>query len=195
MKQQIDQLLREHELYHKKSLIISSLKNSIRIAKIGVDDEVIPIGSSKLGGLPDMPDEMEFPRYKKGYLWFIGQFNLTEAKPFDKDHLLPDRGILYLFYDAYEQPLGFEEDEGCYKVLYFDGDMTSLKRREYPEENENYFPLDTYKVLFKNMYTISEHPENLIFENEEEEDNFRNFRQALMQPEDVEGFIVPATIC
>ncbi|MDQ0200767.1 YwqG family protein [Neobacillus ginsengisoli] len=190
--QQIDQLLREHELYHKKSAIISSLKNSIRMVKVGVDEKAIPIGSSKLGGLPDMPDEMEFPRYEKGYLWFIGQVNLKEAKPYDKDNLLPDSGILYLFYDAFEQPWGIEEDEGCFKVLYFDGDMTELKRREYPEESKDDYPLNAYKVLFHNMYTISEHPENLIFENEEEEENFWNFRQALIQPEDEEGNILPA---
>jgi uncharacterized protein YwqG len=30
-------------------------------------------------------------------LWFLAQFNLQEVKPFDKDNLLPDSGILYLF--------------------------------------------------------------------------------------------------
>lgn len=95
--QHIDQLLREHDLYHKKSAIISSFKNSIRMEKVEVDEVDIPIGSSKLGGLPDLPDGMEFPKYKKGFLWFMGQFNLKEAKPHDKDNLLPESGILYCF--------------------------------------------------------------------------------------------------
>jgi uncharacterized protein YwqG len=151
--QHIDKLLHEHELYHKRSEIISSLKNSIRLEKVEVDEDAIPIGSSKLGGLPDLPDEMEFPRYEKGVLCFMGQINLKEAKPYDKDNLFPESGILYLFYDAYEQPWGFEEDEGCYKVLFFDGDTTELKRREYPDESNDDYPLNTYKVLFKNMYT------------------------------------------
>lgn len=190
--QNIDKLLHEHELFHKKTEIISSMKNSIRMEKVEVDEKLIPIGTSKIGGLPDLPDGLEFPRYEKGYLWFMCQVNLKEAKPFDKDNLLPNSGILYLFYDAYEQPWGFEEDEGCYKVLYFDGDMSELKRRDYPEESEDYYPLDSYQVKFNNMLTISESPENLIFDNEDEEENFWNFRQELMQPEDVEGNILTA---
>jgi len=188
--QNIEKLLHEHELYHKKTEIISSMKNSIRMKKIKIDEEDIPIGTSKFGGLPDLPDEMEFPQYEKGSLWFIGQFNLEEIKTFDKDDLLPERGILYLFYDAYEQPWGFKEDEGCFKVLYFDGDLNELDRREYPTGDEGYLPLDTYQMIFKNIYTISESP--LEFDNEDEEENFGDFRQELIQPEDEEGNIVPA---
>ncbi|MEK4027456.1 YwqG family protein [Pseudobacillus sp. FSL P4-0506] len=190
--QRIDHLLREHKLSHKKSAIMTSLRNSIGIEKKAIKEEEIPIGTSKLGGLPDMPDGMEFPSYENGYLWFIGQFNLKEAKPYDKDNLLPEKGILYLFYDAHEQPWGFEEDEGCYKVLYFDGDVCELKRRAFPGESEGDYSLDAYKIAFRNIYTISEHPENLPFEDENEEDRFWNFRQELMQPEDENGSIVPA---
>ncbi|MBS4214018.1 MULTISPECIES: YwqG family protein [Neobacillus] len=190
--QHIDNLLREHELYHKKADIISALKNSIKIEKIKVNQEYIPIGSSKLGGLPDMPDEMEFPKYDNGYLTFIGQFKLKEMKPYDKDGLLPNSGILYLFYDVVEQPWGFEEEEGCFKVLYFDGDLATLKRKEYPEISDNYYPLNAYQVNFKNISTISENPANLTFENEDEEENFWNFRQELMELEDEEGNTSPS---
>lgn len=191
--QNIDQLLREHELSHKKSEILLALKNSIQLKKEKVNEEELPIGSSKFGGLPDMPDGMAFPRYEKGYLWFIGQFNLAEAKKYDKDNLFPDKGIFYLFYDAYEQPWGFEdEDQGCYKVLFFDGEISQLKRREYPEQNQDFYPLDIFKVYFNNILTISEHPENLEFDDEDEEENFWNFRQELMQGEDKEGDIIPA---
>lgn len=190
--QHIDNLLREHGLYHKKADIISALKNSIKIEKIKVNQEYIPIGSSKLGGLPDMPDEMEFPKYDNGYLTFIGQFKLKEMKPYDKDGLLPNSGILYLFYDVVEQPWGFEEEEGCFKVLYFDGDLATLKRKEYPEISDNYYPLNAYQVNFKNISTISENPANLTFENEDEEENFWNFRQELMELEDEEGNTSPS---
>lgn len=60
--QHIDILLREHDLYHKKTAIISALKSSIKIEKTKIDADDIPVGSSKLGGLPDLPDEMEFPK-------------------------------------------------------------------------------------------------------------------------------------
>jgi uncharacterized protein YwqG len=68
--------------------------------------------------------------------------------------------LLYLFYDAVEQPWGFDEDAGCFKVLYFDGDMTELKRKEYPEQSQDFYPLPAFKVEFENMYTISEQPDS-----------------------------------
>ncbi|MGC8227539.1 YwqG family protein [Pseudobacillus badius] len=188
----LDHLLHKHELYHKKPAILSALKHSIGMEKVKMDEEDIPIGSSKLGGLPDMPDSMEFPRYENGHLSLLGQFNLKEAKPYDKDQLLPENGILYLFYDVYEQPWGFEEEEGGFKLLYYDGEISQLKRRAYPETNEDYFPLDACKVSFNSLLTISEHPDNLSFAGEEEEERFWSFRQDLMQPEDEEGHIQPA---
>lgn len=191
--QNIELLLSEHDLQHRKGEIIASLKNSIKMELEKVDEANISIGASKLGGNPDLPDSIDFPKFNEGYLAFMGQINLAEVKSFDKDHLLPENGILYLFYDAFEQPWGFEgEDDGCFKILHFEGDLSELKRREYPVESEDFFPLPACKVHFKNMYTITDNLENLEFDSEDEEENFWNFRQDLMQPTDEEGNTIPA---
>jgi uncharacterized protein YwqG len=175
----------------KKSDILNAAKQSIKIIKNKVQEEQISLGSSKLGGLPDMPQDWEFPKYKNGYHSFLGQFNLKEMKPYDEENILPSIGILYLFYDVVEQPWGFEEDEGCFKVLYFDGDEKELRRKGYPKETEDYFPLPVFKATFVNRLTLPEYPKGIEFSDEEEE-NYYDMRQELIQPSDEEGNYEPA---
>ncbi len=190
--QKIEQLLNEHDLSHHKSSIIANFKNSIKLNKIKLDEKEIQLGSSKIGGSPDLPADWEFPRYGDDYLTFMLQVNLSEAKPYDKDNLLPESGILYLFYEALEQPWGFKEDEGCFKVLYFDGDMGELERKESPSSRTEFGAIPAFQLSFEPMVTLSENAENLDFSDEEEEENYFNFRQELIQPEDEDGNIVPA---
>ncbi|WP_237664912.1 YwqG family protein [Sutcliffiella horikoshii] len=190
--QRIEQLLNEHDLSQHKSAIITNFKNSTKLTKINIAENDIPLGTSKIGGSPDLPAGWEFPSYEDDYLTFMLQVNLSEAKPYDKDNLLPERGILYLFYEALEQPWGFKEDEGCFKVLYFDGDMGELERKESPSSRTEFGEIPAFQLSFESMVTLSENPENLDFTDEEEEENYLNFRQVLMQPEYEDGNIVPA---
>lgn len=184
-------LLQKYGLLHKESAILNAAKKSVEIIKNNVEEEQIPLGSSKIGGLPDMPEDWEFPKYNNSSLSFLGQFNLKEVKPFDVENNLPSSGILYIFYDVVEQPWGFEEDEGCFKVLYFDGDVTGLKRKEYPEVTEDYFPLPVFKVTFTNKLTLPEFPEDIDFSDEDDE-SYSEIRQELIQPSDENGNYDPA---
>lgn len=179
--QSLNDLLQKHGLLHKEDAILNASRNSIKIGKNNVEEDQIPIGGSKIGGLPDMPADWEFPKYKNGLLSFLGQFSLKELKPYDVENDLPNSGILYIFYDVVEQPWGFKEDEGCFKVLYFDGDEKDLVRKKYPEETEDYFPLPVFHVSFSNMLTLPEYPENMKF-SDDEQDNYFLLRQELIQP-------------
>ncbi|TYS67675.1 DUF1963 domain-containing protein [Sutcliffiella horikoshii] len=190
--QKVDQLLSEHDLAHHKSAIMASFKSAIKLNKTNKDETDIPVGSSKIGGSPDLPVGWEFPRYEDDYLTFMLQVNLSEAKPYDKDNLLPESGIMYLFYEALEQPWGFKEDEGCFKVLYFDGDMEELERKESPSSRTEFVAFPAFRLSFEPMVTLSENPENLDFADEEEEANYFDFRQELVQPKGEDGKVVAA---
>lgn len=190
--QQIVQLLQDHNLSHKKSAITADFKNSIKLIKIKTDETDIPLGSSKIGGSPDLPAGWEFPRYGDDYLTFMLQVNLSEAKSYDKDNMLPEHGILYLFYEALEQPWGFDGDEGCFKVLYYDGDLGGLERKKSPSSRVEFVAFPAFQLSFETIVTLPESPENLDFADEEEEENYFNFRQELVQPEDEDGKVMPA---
>ncbi len=107
--------------------------NSVRIKTYCCKEERIKIGDSKLGGFPDLPNNTDWPKLKETPLSFIAQLKLADFKIHDSENLLPESGILYFFYDNKEQPWGFNpSDRGSWKVMYYNGEITSLKRTSPP---------------------------------------------------------------
>lgn len=89
--------------------------------------EVQP-GGSKIGGQPDLPVDFVWPYFKgesfEGItdnrpLSFLAQINCAEVAQYDTDHQLPEKGMLYFFYDLETMRWGFDPaDKGCSKVFY-----------------------------------------------------------------------------
>ncbi|HEY9714935.1 MAG TPA: YwqG family protein [Chroococcales cyanobacterium] len=77
------------------------------------------MGQSKLGGQPDVLEDFEWPEGHDGLpLAFICQLNLSTIE-LPKPSALPSQGILYFFYEAKEQPWGFDPfDKGQWRVIY-----------------------------------------------------------------------------
>lgn len=97
--------------------------------------------ASKLGGKPYLPADFAWPTYKSVEdgitrpLSFFCQFNLEKVKPYDKDNLLPARGMLYFFYDCASSAWGYDPaDEGAARVFYF-------------ENTDGFVPLDLPQEL------------------------------------------------
>jgi uncharacterized protein YwqG len=111
------------------------IRNSIRIKTAPIKDEaLLPPGTSKFGGLPDLPEGVAWPDWNGEPLAFIAQFRLEEVAPFDVERLLPVTGMLYFFYDARQETWGdTSEDRGGARVLYYDGDVARIKRTPFPE--------------------------------------------------------------
>ncbi|WHT47321.1 DUF1963 domain-containing protein [Sporosarcina thermotolerans] len=66
-------------------------------------------------------------------------------------------------------------------VLYFDGEEKELKRNEYPEVTEDYFPIPVFQITYANILTLPKYPEGMEF-SEDEQDNYFVMRQELIQP-------------
>jgi uncharacterized protein YwqG len=84
------------------------------------DEDYAKIGNSRAGGLPDLPDNENWPLDSNGVgLYFVAQINLADlshqAIPY-----LPKRGILYFFINQWSW-----QDN---KVIYFNGDFSLLKK-------------------------------------------------------------------
>ncbi|MDQ3704959.1 MAG: YwqG family protein [Chloroflexota bacterium] len=111
------------------------VRNSIRIKTLPLKNEaLLPPGTSKLGGLPDLPEDVGWPEWNGKALAFIAQFNLEEVAPFELERLLPATGMLYFFYDAQMETWGDTlEDRGGARVLYYSGDMARIRRTPFPE--------------------------------------------------------------
>ncbi len=81
-------------------------KPSIRLSPTPVDESSLKIGTSKLGGTPDLPPEASWPEWKGLPQSFIAQIHLDDVRPYDSAKLLPQSGMLWFFYDAQQQTFG-----------------------------------------------------------------------------------------
>jgi uncharacterized protein YwqG len=99
----------------------------------------LAVGSSRLGGGPDLPVSFEWPENKGRPLDFLLQIQLTDVAPFDTAGPFPQAGLLSFFYDLENQPWGFDpQDLGGYAVRHFP--KTSDLRRYPPPDPQSALP-------------------------------------------------------
>ncbi|MDE7137894.1 MAG: DUF1963 domain-containing protein [Ruminococcus sp.] len=140
------------------------------------------MGSSKMGGFPDLPPEIEYPtmseytetwlsdfnegkteHYEKSAMQLVAQINLCELAESgaDVENLFAKTGMIYIFWSGEGADLESNkyvatevaepDKKACHKVIYWDGDMSTLKRTEPPcPYYSKYFEecLEEYAVEF-----------------------------------------------
>ncbi len=88
---------------------------------------------SKIGGLPKMPHDIEWPTWKNAPLAFLCQLDLSEIPKECSNIGLPAEGILYFFYDQEQRTWGFDpNDKGSWKVIYSNSLADACILREPP---------------------------------------------------------------
>ena len=129
-------------------ILVGIKKDEITIfTKPNEDSEIL--NKSKIGGRPYLPKDFVWPYYQQLPLSFLAQINLEEVKSLDKDNLLPDKGMLYFFYELETQEWGYSpQDKGCAKVFYFE-DTSNFELISFPEDMEDYNIVPEFKVNFK----------------------------------------------
>lgn len=92
-----------------------------------------PAGRTKLGGCPDLPPKQAWPDVGGKPLSFIAQVDLDALAGLPGSEGLPQQGLLTFFYDAVEQPAGYDkEDVGSWRVIHVAS--TELLERPYPPD-------------------------------------------------------------
>lgn len=137
-------------------------RDALRLSTTAVDE--LPLGASRIGGLPDLPDDIPFP--PEPGLAFVAQLNLREI-PLPPE--VPAKmGTLWFFFsfEAFEQ-------EKC--RVYFRPDGTPLKRAA-PNEKAAPFP---QKRIEPRRYVDVPEPSNLTLDDEAAWDHFFTVRQYL----------------
>jgi len=129
-------------------------RNSIRIRADQLDEEdadVLSVGDSRIGGLPDLPRGMEWPRYEGRPLVFLAQIDLAEAAPLDDEGLLPRTGWLWFFYDALESKEPNDTTwRGGARVLHRDVDRAELAPASPPEHPSLPEPFPAHVLTLEN---------------------------------------------
>ena len=156
-----------------KKLLEQMEKNSIRVNYDKQSDTEIPAGCSKIGGKPDLPANFEWFYYEgESYdditqnrpLTFLAQINCEEVKKYDKDSLLPSKGILYFFYELATMTWGFDpKDKGSARVYYYTGEISKLKRTDFPADLSKEYIFPETPVTFSPEKELPDFEEFLEF--------------------------------
>jgi uncharacterized protein YwqG len=112
-------------------VILREVRPSVRL--VTGEASVQPV--SRLGGRPNLPEEILWPVRASGQpLSFIAQLDLA-ALPTIEDFALPEAGSLFFFYDGEEVPWGFDpKDKDGTCVLYSPAPLAVSKlRRPHPD--------------------------------------------------------------
>ncbi|WP_270465638.1 MULTISPECIES: YwqG family protein [Fusobacterium] len=147
--------------------ILDSLKkNEITIStEFNNNSEIID--KSKIGGKPYLPKDFIWPYYQGLPLSFLAQINLEEVSLLDKDKLLPDKGILYFFYELETQEWGYSpQSKGCAKVFYFE-DSSNFELIDFPKNIEDDYKIPEFKVNFKSNISLPSYEDFDILNQEE----------------------------
>lgn len=145
----LEQLINMRELSGFKEVLLENARESIALIPRALYDQEIDIGSSKLGGRPDVPEDFSWPVNREKPLSFVIQINFEELAGTVKGvEVLLKSGLLSFFYDDY--CWGFRpEDESGFKVYYFPFETAKLKRTVPPN-------MKPKKVLFGLMQKVEQ---------------------------------------
>jgi hypothetical protein len=83
------------------------------------------VGGSRIGGSPDLPEDVEWPTWDGDALPFVAQLALADVHAVDPSSLLPADGYLWFFHDPRSGDAGG-------RVIHRSGGDT-LVRREHPD--------------------------------------------------------------
>ncbi len=128
-----------------QDLLIDLLRPSIAFRAKSVDDAQIPIGASKFGGAPDVPEGFEWPMWDEEPLGFLAQINLEEVAAFDVEGLLPKSGLLLFFISFDEEnPACCDADQPeSWQVFYWSGQ--SIQRSQFSADGLTTLPAMSIK--------------------------------------------------
>lgn len=139
-KNELIQWLRRSPVSHLADEIGRRIKPSIRLVAQPVGAEAVALGATRMGGVPDLPGGVAWPGRNDRPLALILQLRLSDILDLDREGVLPRSGWLCFFYDAEQQPWGFDPaDRDGWKVLYFDVPPERLRRLAVPAQPGSVF--------------------------------------------------------
>ena len=94
IKKEISTLINSLELGNYKQELLDELQFNFRL-KCFDDEDYSQLGNTRLGGLPDLPKDIEYPHNEEGYYNLLCQINFAEFE--NKLEKLPEKGLLYIF--------------------------------------------------------------------------------------------------
>lgn len=161
---------------------------SIRLYTTPAEEAALRIGTSRIGGIPDLPAGMNWPEWQGKPQSFIAQIRLDEVHQYDTNGLLPPHGMLWFFYDASQQTFGDSPaDSGGWRVLFMDGDLSKLQRANVPTQLPTGSRFRACSIKFAGEITLTQQPELEIPHlnwSETEQKQYETLLSTFLSPDD-----------
>jgi hypothetical protein len=163
--------------FEDKEKIINLIKPAIGIFTKKLEFDSLEIGKSKIGGKPDLPIDFNWPKVNNSDLIFCAQYNISEFKKFDKEDILPKKGMFYVFIGINEESNGFSINQKDSKIFYIEN-LLNLERKEFPISISEERKIEPAEIQFLENLTIPD-DENykLFYFNEKYDDFYFDFYQ------------------
>jgi uncharacterized protein YwqG len=133
---------------------------SIRLYTTAVDESTLSIGTSKIGGLPDLPQGIGWPTWKDLPQSLIAQIRLDDVRQYDVDKVLPEHGMLWFFYDAQQETFGADPaDRGGWQVFFSQESHATLQRAPAPPKLPTDSQFHVCSLRMASEITLSQQPQ------------------------------------
>ncbi len=154
-RREAESLIRLHAPASSHAELIALLRPAIALSATLADDAQIPLGASKFGGAPDVPDGFEWPMWNGKSHTFLAQINLAEVAFLDIEKQLPPEGVLLFFVMLDEENSLWEEPEqrDGWRVIWT---KEPLCRLEPLADSHWIVALNTHRVSFDADWTIAQ---------------------------------------
>lgn len=134
-KDEIRRVIEESVLADRIDGLMAATQPAIRLHTDPVKVDKLPLGASRMGGRPDMPVDLPWPKRLGRPLEFLAQINFRDAASVARLPGMPEAGWLAVFYDCFRMDYGGEDD--FWQVLFFDTPASSLERLDPPEDESD----------------------------------------------------------
>jgi uncharacterized protein YwqG len=177
-KADIEAVFEKAGLSRVKKDIDALARPSIRLMPTEVNESTLQLGASKLGGLPDLPEGTAWPEKQGQPQSFIAQIRLEDVHSYDVDKVLPEKGMLWFFYDAAQETYGDDPGDRAGWSVLFAQDAT-LKRATAPAKLPAESQFHANVLSFATEYTLSQQPQLEIAAFDWSDDEQKKYEQVL----------------
>ena len=174
----IEALFEKAGLSRVKKDIDALARPSIRLMPTEVNESTLQLGASKLGGLPDLPQGTAWPEKQGQPQSFIAQIRLEDVHSYDVDKVLPEKGMLWFFYDAAQETYGDDPgDRAGWAVLF--AENATLKHATAPAKLPGGSQFHANALSFVTEYTLPQEPKLDIARFDWSDDEQKKYEQLL----------------
>lgn len=166
------------------------VRPSVRLFATPTNESAVKVGSSKLGGSPDLPSDVSWPLYNGVPQSFVMQLRLEELASYPVASALPRQGMLWFFYDAAQETYGDDPaSKGGWCVLFRDQGLSALARARAPDASSQKHLFAPCALRFSEELTMTAQPPlempDLAWSDHDQEkfdDVFEQFNAAASDP-------------